>query len=351
MAATAARKLIIQVPCLNEADQLPDLVRHLPRQVDGFARVEWLMVDDGSTDDTVEVARALGFDHIVRLPVHKGLAIAFQTGLDASLKLDADVIVNTDADGQYAGGDIARLVKPILHGHADMVIGDRGVSSAEGFTWTKRRLQSLGSWVVSRASGADVPDATSGFRAYNRDAALQLVVITAFTYTLETLIQAGATSVTVANVPIQRHPVERPSRLFTSNWDYIKKSIGGISRLYAFYRPLRAFTAAAAVLVVLGLLAWTPFLVSWFDGRGAGHIQSIILGAVLVIAGVQVFGLGIIADLLGKQRALSQLTLERVRRVEVHIGIPPSHYEQGAGPERIPGPDQGPPADQADRKG
>ena len=323
------KKLIIQVPCLNEAGQLPALARQLPRDVDGFDRVEWLIVDDGSTDDTVEVARALGFDHIVRLPVHKGLAIAFQTGLDAALKLDADVIVNTDADGQYAGGDISRLVKPILLGEADIAVGDRGVATAEGFTWTKRRLQTLGSWVVSRASGTEVPDATSGFRAYNRDAALQLVVVTAFTYTLETLIQAGATSVTVANVPIQRHHVERPSRLFTSNWDYIKKSVGGISRVYTFYRPLRVFSAAALLLILAGLVAWTPFLVSWAEGHGTGHLQSIILGAVLIIAGVQVLGLGIVADLLGKQRTLSQLTLERVRRVEVHIGIPPSHYEAG----------------------
>lgn len=324
-------KLIIQVPCLNEAQQLPALARHLPRQVDGFDVVEWLAVDDGSTDSTVEVARAYGFDHIVRLPVHKGLAIAFQTGLDAALKLDADVIVNTDADGQYAGADIARLVKPILQGQADIAVGDRGVASAEGFTWTKRRLQTLGSWVVSRASGTHVPDATSGFRAYNRDAALQLVVVTAFTYTLETLIQAGASSVTVANVPIERHHVDRPSRLFTSNWDYIKKSVGGISRVYAFYRPLRVFTTAALALTLAGLLAWTPFLISWAGGHPKGHVQSIILGAVLIIAGVQVLALGIVADLLGKQRVLSQLTLERVRRLEVHVGIPPSHYEAGGG--------------------
>jgi len=322
-------KLIVQVPCLNEADQLPDLVRHLPRSVDGFDEVEWLVVDDGSTDSTVEVARSVGFDHIVRLPVHKGLAIAFQTGLDAALKLGADVIVNTDADGQYDGADIARLVKPILQGEADMAVGDRGVANAEGFTWTKRRLQTLGSWVVSRASGTRVPDATSGFRAYNRDAALQLVVVTAFTYTLETLIQAGATSVTVANVPIERHLVDRPSRLFTSNWDYIKKSVGGISRVYVFYRPLRVFSTASALLALAGLVAWSPFLISWAGGDGRGHIQSIILGAVLIIAAVQLFALGIVADLMGKQRVLSQITLERVRRLEVHTGAPPSHYEPG----------------------
>jgi len=306
-------KLIVQVPCLNEAGQLPDLVRHLPRQVDGFDQVEWLVIDDGSTDGTVEVARSVGFDHIVRLPVHKGLAIAFQTGLDAALKLGADVIVNTDADGQYDGSDISRLVKPILQGEADMAVGDRGVASAEGFNWTKRRLQTL--------------------------------VVTAFTYTLETLIQAGATSVTVANVPIERHHVERPSRLFTSNWDYIKKSIGGISRIYAFYRPLRVFTSASAVLAVAGLAAWSPFLISWAEGDPHGHIQSIILGAVLIIAAVQIFALGIVADLLGKQRVLSQFTLERVRRLEVHTGTPPSHYEPGdPASVRDPAPpDSGPP--------
>jgi glycosyltransferase involved in cell wall biosynthesis len=322
-------KLIIQIPCLNEARQLPGTVQSLPRHVDGFDTVEWLVIDDGSSDDTSQVAAALGVDHIVRLPVHKGLATAFQAGIDASLKLGADVIVNTDADNQYDAADIPRLVKPILIGEADVVVGDRDVARVEDFSWAKKRLQRLGSWVVGRASGARVPDATSGFRAYNRDAATRLVVLSEFTYTLETLIQAGNSALTVAHVPVTRHAVERPSRLFRSNWDYLKKSTGGILRLYAFYRPLRLFASLAGAFALGGLAAWVPFIRSWIDGRPGGHLQSIVLGAVLWVAAVQLFALGIVSDLLAKQRGLSQHTLERVRRIETHTGVPPSHYRQG----------------------
>ncbi|HET9733132.1 MAG TPA: glycosyltransferase family 2 protein [Acidimicrobiales bacterium] len=322
-------KLIIQIPCLNEAGQLPETLKRLPTQVEGFDAVEWLVIDDGSTDDTTDVARANGVHHLVRLPVHKGLALAFQAGLDACLKLGADVIVNTDADGQYDGADIPRLVKPILSGEADLVVGDRGVAAVEEFSWVKRRLQSVGSWVVTKASGTAVPDATSGFRAYNRDAALQLVVVNTFTYTLESLIQAGNSAVTLSYVPVARQTVGRPSRLFQSNWDYIRRSVGVITRVYAFYRPLRLFATVAVVLGAAGVAAWSPFLVSWAHGRPGGHLQSIILGAVLMIAAIQVLGLGIVADLLGRQRVLSQRTLERVRRLELHVGVAPSHYQPG----------------------
>jgi glycosyltransferase involved in cell wall biosynthesis len=324
-------KLVIQIPCLNEADQLPATLAELPRRVDGFDVVEWLVVDDGSTDDTAAVARSLGVDHIVRLPLHKGLAVAFQAGLDASLKLGADVVVNTDADNQYSAADIPRLVKPILAGEADVVVGDRGVMTVADFSWSKRRLQRLGSWVVSQAAGVDVPDATSGFRAYSRDAALQLVVLTRYTYTLETLIQAGASDLTVANVPVTKNPVERPSRLFRSNRDYVGRQLRGITRMSVFYWPLRAFTTAAVVLGALALLAWVPFLSSFLRGEPSGHIQSVVLGAVLMISAVQVLAVGVLADLLGTQRALSQQTLERVRRVEVHLGVPPSHLLEGDG--------------------
>ena len=322
-------KLIIQIPCLNEADQLPATLADLPASLDGFDTVEWLVVDDGSTDRTADVARECGVHHIVRLPVHKGLALAFQAGLDAGLKLGADVIVNTDADGQYDGAQIPALVKPILAGEADLVVGDRGVRQVADFSWTKRRLQSLGSRAIQHASGTRVRDATSGFRAYNRDAALQLFVANNFTYTLESLIQAGNSSVTIDHVPVFKRPVERPSRLFRSNWDYVRRSVGVIGRVYASYRPMRVFATAGLALGLGGLAAWTPFVRSWLAGRPGGHLQSIVLGAVLFIASIQLLGLGIIAELLGRQRVLSQRTLERVRRVELHIGVPPSHYEPG----------------------
>jgi glycosyltransferase involved in cell wall biosynthesis len=259
------------------------------------------------------------------------LAVAFQAGLDASLKLGADVIVNTDADGQYSPDDLPTLLAPILAGDADLVVGDRGVATVEDFSPRKRRLQKIGSRVVSAAAGTSIPDATSGYRAYNRDAALQLVVLSRFTYTLETLIQAGASPLTVQFVPITRHKVDRPSRLFTSNWNYIRRSIQAITQVSTFYRPLRVFTATAVGLAVLGLLAWVPFVAGAIGGSGHGHVQSVILGAVFMIAAVQVAALGVVADLLSKQRHLSQITLERVRRVELHLGVPPSHYEQADG--------------------
>jgi glycosyltransferase involved in cell wall biosynthesis len=324
-------KLIIQIPCLDEAEQLPATLATLPRELDGFDVVEWLVIDDGSTDDTVAVARANGVDHVVRLPTHKGLAVGFQAGLDACLKLGADVILNTDADGQYDSADMPALLAPILRGDADLVVGDRGVSTVADFSPRKRRLQRLGSRVVSAAAGTPIPDATSGFRAYNRDAALQLIVLSSFTYTLETLIQAGTSALTVAFVPISKNPVERPSRLFRSNWDYIRRSIQAIAQVSTFYRPLRTFFAAATGLAVLGVLAWIPFFLSLLDSNSGGHIQSVVLGAVFMIAAVQVAALGVVADLLGRQRHLSQITLERVRRVELHLGVPPSHYEAGEG--------------------
>ncbi|MFP4512550.1 MAG: glycosyltransferase family 2 protein [Acidimicrobiales bacterium] len=326
-------KLVIQIPCLDEAETLPATLAALPRQIEGFDRVEWLVVDDGSTDDTVAVARDGGVDHLVRLPTHKGLAVAFQAGIDAALKLGADVVVNTDADGQYDPADIPRLVAPILAGEADLVVGDRGVGEVADFSWTKRRLQRLGSSVVSRAAGMSVPDATSGFRAYSRDAALGIVVLSQFTYTLETLIQAGAGPLTVGHVSVTKNPVDRPSRLFHSNWDYIRRSIGGILRVATFYSPLRTFTIVAALLGLAALASWYPFLSSWVQGDGTGRVQSIILGAIFAIAAVQVMAVGVLADLLSKQRGLSQETLERVRRLEMHLGVPPSHYEPGTPPD------------------
>jgi glycosyltransferase involved in cell wall biosynthesis len=322
-------KLIIQIPCLNEEDQLPTTLGALPRQVPGFDEVEWLIIDDGSTDRTVEVAKAHGVDHVVRLTNNKGLAAGFQAGMDAALKLGADVIVNTDADNQYDADDIPRLVAPVVRGDADMVVGDRDVMAIEEFSFLKKRLQRVGSWVIRQASDTDVSDATSGFRAYNREAALQLVVVSKFTYTLESLIQAGKNLVAVDNVRIGTNPKMRESRLFPSMWAYIRRNVVAIFRIYTAYEPLRVFTVLALVLVLLAIVAWMPFLVDWAGGDGGGHLQSIVLGAVFFISAVQLFALGVIADLIGSHRTVSQRTLERVRRIELELGVPPSHYEAG----------------------
>ena len=321
-------KLIIQIPCFNEEETLPLTLSELPREVAGFDEVEWLVIDDGSTDSTVAVARERGVDHIVKLTNNRGLAAAFQAGVDAALKLRADVIVNTDADNQYRAGDIGRLVAPILAGEADMVVGDRQVMELEHFSLPKRQLQRLGSWVVRRASGTAVPDTTSGFRAYNREAALQLLVVSNFTYTLESLIQAGKMLVAIDHVPVGTRRTERPSRLFPSTWNYVRRNAIAIFRAYAMYEPLRVFTTAAVVLAIAALVAWAPFLIDWIvNGDSSGHIQSLILGAVLAIAAVQMFALGIVGDALAGQRVMAQRTFERIRRIELSLGIEPSHYE------------------------
>jgi Glycosyl transferase family 2 len=324
-------KLVIQVPCLNEEETLPRVLEELPREVAGFDRVEWLVIDDGSTDRTAEVARAGGVDHLVRLTNNKGLAAAFQAGLDAALKLGADVIVNTDADNQYPAADIPRLVEPILAGRADMVVGDRQVRTVEHFSPAKRLLQRLGSWVVRRASGTTVPDTTSGFRAYNREAALGLMVVSNYTYTVESLVQAGKMLVAVEHVPVESQPVARQSRLFGSTSSYVGRSAVGLLRTYALYEPLRVFLVLAAIFAVAALAAWSPFLADWIlNGDRSGHIQSLILGAVLFLAAVQMFALGIIGEALAGQRVISQRIFERVRRLELESGVAPSHYEPGA---------------------
>jgi len=322
-------KLIVQIPCLNEEETLPSTLADLPRSLDGFDEVEWLVIDDGSTDRTVEVAREHGVEHIVRLPNNKGLAAAFQAGLDAALKLGADVIVNTDADNQYRGEDIAKLVAPILAGKADLVVGDRQVPQVEHFSGNKKRLQRLGSWVVRRVSGTRVADTTSGFRAYNREAALQLSVVSNFTYTLESLIQAGRMLIAVEDVPVSANQTLRESRLAASSGAYVRRNVPEILRIYARYQPMRAFTTAALVVGLLALAAWMPFLVDWIvNGDNSGHIQSLILGGVLFIAAVQLFALGVIGDLLAGQRVMTQRVFERVRRVELKLGVEPSHYEE-----------------------
>jgi glycosyltransferase involved in cell wall biosynthesis len=292
------------------------------------------VIDDGSTDRTVEVARANGVDHIVRLTNNKGLANGFQAGLDACLKLGADVIVNTDADNQYFGGDIAKLVAPILAGEADMVVGDRQVMTIEHFSPLKKTLQRLGSWVVRQASSTTVPDTTSGFRAYNREAALALQVVSKFTYTLETIIQAGKMTVAVDHVPIRTNPQTRESRLFPSMWSYVRRNGISIFRIYSMYEPLKVFMTAAAIIALAALAVWTRFLVAWIGGNGAGHVQSLILGAVLFNAAVVLGALGVMGDLLSGQRIMLQRVFERVRRIELELEVPPSHYEPGATSDR-----------------
>jgi glycosyltransferase involved in cell wall biosynthesis len=334
-------KLIIQIPCLNEEATLPATLADLPRVIEGVDEIELLVIDDGSTDRTVEVAREHGVQHIVRLTNNKGLSSAFQAGLDASLKLGADVIVNTDADNQYSGADVPRLIAPILAGDADMVVGDRRTADIEHFSRPKKALQRLGSWVVRRLSNTSVADTTSGFRAYNREAALQLIVVDQFTYTLESLIQAGKMLVAVDEVEISTNPKARESRLFESTGAYVRHNGLAILRVYARYEPLRVFSTAGVIVGVLALAAWTPFLADWIlNGDSTGHIQSLILGAVLFIAAVQLFALGVIGDLLAGQRVMTQRVFERVRRVELALGVEPSHYETGSRQDEPPAPGQ-----------
>ena len=329
-------KLIVQIPCLNEEETLPQVLAELPREVPGFDTVEWLVIDDGSTDRTVEAARDGGVDHVVRLTNNKGLAAAFQAGLDAALKLGADAIVNTDADNQYRAADIPRLLEPIVAGRADMVVGDRQVRTIEHFSPTKKLLQRLGSWVVRRASGTQVPDTTSGFRAYNREAALQLMVVNNYTYTLESLIQAGKGLVAIEHVPISTNETLRESRLIGSTSNYVRRSGLAIFRAYVRHEPLRVFLVLAAGFSIAALAAWSPFLLDFIlNGDRSGHIQSLILGAVLALAAVQMFALGIIGDALAAQRVIAQRVYERVRRLELEAGVAPSHYEPGQSPESL----------------
>jgi glycosyltransferase involved in cell wall biosynthesis len=329
-------KLIIQIPCFNEENQLPLTLSRLPRQVPGFDEVQWLIIDDGSSDGTVEVARHHGVDHIVRLTNHKGLAAAFQAGLDAGLKLGADVIVNTDADNQYDGADVPKLVEPIVRGAADMVVGDRQVETIEHFSGPKKLLQRVGSWVVRQASSTHLPDTTSGFRAYNREAALQVQAVSKFTYTLETIIQAGKLLVAVEHVPIRTNPKTRESRLFPSTAAYVRRNALSIFRVYSQYQPLKVFWGGALIMGIPALALFVRFLVIFIESPHAaarGHIQSLIAGAVLFIAAMLLGALGVIGDLLDAQRMISQRTFERVRRIELQLGVEPSHYETGAARE------------------
>ena len=320
-------KLIIQIPCLNEAETLPATLADLPREIAGIDTVEWLVIDDGSDDATAQVARGHGVDHVIRFRTHKGLAAAFMAGLDAAVRLGADYIVNTDADNQYAGGDVAALMQPLLDGTADIVIGDRNVAGLQRMPVAKRWLQRIGSWVVRRVSNTGVPDATSGFRAYTREAALRQTVVSDFSYTLETIIQAGRKRMAIAHVPVATNDSTRPSRLFDSVFTYIRKSAATIVRIYTLYEPLTVFTAAGLTLVAGGLGISLRFLYFYFSGAGSGHVQSLILAAVLLIVGFQVLLIGLLADVLSANRKLTEELLYRVRALEAN-GVSTSRPEQ-----------------------
>ncbi len=311
-------KLIIQIPCYNEEQTLPQTLGDLPRTLPGVDQIEVLVIDDGSDDGTAQVARHLGVEHVVRLRRNRGLAHAFVVGLEHAVRLGADVIVNTDGDNQYRGEDVARLIAPILNGQADIVIGDRGVGTLAHFSPGKRLLQRLGSWVVQQAAGVRVPDATSGFRALSREAALRTLVLSNYSYTLETLIQAGARQMAVAYVLIRTNPQTRPSRLMRGLPHYLGQSAQTILRTYTLYRPLRVFFSLGLLMIGGGVLLGLRFLYFFFIRGGAtGNVQSLILAAVLLIVGFQTCLIGLIADLIGFNRKILEETLYRLRRLEL----------------------------------
>ena len=314
-------KLFIQIPCLNEAEFLPATLKALPKKVEGFDEVKWLVIDDGSSDNTAEVALAHGVDYVVRFSHNQGLASAFQAGVDACLKLGADVIINTDADNQYDASAIPALVKPILEGHADVVVGDRDTNSVSEFSWLKRRLQRFGTGVVQRFSGVPVTDATSGFRAFDREAAMQINLVSKFTYTIESLIQVNEASLALANTPVKRNDSVRPSRLFGSTWKYISRNAWTMIRIYLQYRPLRLFMPLGGILFVLSILSFMPWLIDNLNPPATPHIQSVIIGAVLFLASVQVLLFGVIADSIYSVRSLVGKTLKRVRDIELKVGV------------------------------
>lgn len=319
LTSVAIMKLIIQIPCFNEAQTLSQTVKDLPKAIPGIDCIEVLVIDDGSDDDTSAVAACCGVHHIIRLRSNRGLAAAFQSGIDAALAAGADIIVNTDADNQYKGQDIPLLIQPVLEGKADIVIGDRQVSSNKHFGSSKQQLQVFGSYIVRKFSRTNVPDAVSGFRALSRSAAQSIYIVSTFSYTTEMLIQAGRKRMGVVSVPIRTNPVERPSRLFKSIPQFIVNTGVTILRAYAMYNPLRVFLAAGAFATMLGLAPTVRFVYFYAIGQGTGHIQSLVIGGALLTLGVVAIMLGVIADLIGRNRQIMEGVMERLRRLEEQL--------------------------------
>lgn len=309
-------KLIIQIPCYNEAETLEIALNDLPKKLDGVDEIEYLIINDGSKDDTVEVAKRWGVHHVVNFKQNKGLAKGFMAGIDGCLRNGADIIVNTDADNQYCADDIATLIRPILSGEADMVIGARPIDETEHFSFMKKKLQHFGSWVVRKASNTDIPDAPSGFRAYSREAAMHLNVVNDYTYTLETIVQAGREKIAITSVPVRTNAELRPSRLFNSIWGYVKKSMLTILRAYMMYKPLKCFSYLAVCPVGVGLLIGLRFLYFMALGKSGGHVQSLILACTLIIMGFLTFMIGLVADVIAANRKLLQDTQYHARRTE-----------------------------------
>lgn len=323
-------KLIIQIPCLNEADHLPETLAALPREIEGVSEIEVLVIDDGSSDDTAGVARRLGVHHVVRHRTNRGLASAFRSGLDHALRAGADIIVNTDADGQYVGADIAKIVAPVVDGAADIVIGDRGVRDNEHFGHSKRVLQRLGSTVVRRLSRTEIADAVSGFRAISRSAAQQIFITTDFSYTTDMLIQAGRKRLAVVSVPIGTNAAARPSRLFKSIPSFIANTGMTMVRVYLTYNPLRFFLGIGAVATIVGVFPIARFLWFWVQGDGAGHLQSLVLGSAALILGLLIIILGLLADLIGTNRRLIEAALQRIVQIDSDLRPQDTRLEDGA---------------------
>ena len=326
-------KLIIQIPCYNEAETLEIALNGLPKQIDGIDTIEYLIINDGSKDNTVEVAKNWGVHHIVNFKQNKGLAKGFMAGVDEALRQGADIIVNTDADDQYCGADIEKIVRPILDGKADIVIGARPIDETEHFSPLKKKLQHFGSWVVRKASKTDIPDAPSGFRAYSREAALQLNVVNEYTYTLEQIVQAGRNKIAITSVPIRTNAELRPSRLFSSMFGYVKKSMLTIIRSYIMYKPLQFFMLLGSVPVIAGIILGIRFLILFILGNGmAGNIQSLILVSLLITIGVMMWVIGILADTIAANRKIMQDVQMRVRKMdyeleELHKSVKENEHE------------------------
>jgi glycosyltransferase involved in cell wall biosynthesis len=327
-------KLIVQIPCFNEEETLAAVVHSIPRSILGIDAVEVLVIDDGSSDATADLARALGVEHIARNTRNQGLAASFATGLDVCLRLGADIVVNTDGDNQYCQEDIPLLIEPILRGEADIVVGDRQVRRIAHFSERKKRLQAIGSWTVRTLSGTAVPDAPSGFRAYSREAALRLNIVSSYSHTLETLIQAGAKRMAVTYVPVRTNPQMRESRLFRNVWQYVQRSGATMLRAYAMYQPLKVFVGIGALIGLAGLAGVLRFLYFYAGGSGSGHVQSLVLSAVLLIVGFQVGMIGLVADLIAANRRLMEEAVYRLKRAEIGTldGL-----RMGTAERRVPG--------------